>query len=292
MITIDRSFESNRPTIHSMTRQVWFVTGTSSGFGLSTVQELLKTGYKVAATTRSLAKLQAALGGEFHVNCLPLEVDLTNESSIKQAVEQTISHFGQLDVVVNNAGYLQAGIIEDVSRDQVVRQFEINFLAVHAVVQAVLPHFRSRSNGYIINVASAVTVNNVPVMGIYTASKCALVGYSDVLGVEVAPFGIKVTTVLPGPFDTGFGGATQPPVAEGPAYEKIYAARAASRATRKLPGSTELSAKLFIELANNPTPPTKIFLGKMANDWAKARAQANLQEVEEWSATGSKVDVV
>jgi NAD(P)-dependent dehydrogenase (short-subunit alcohol dehydrogenase family) len=267
------------------------VTGTSSGFGLATVRELLKTGYKVTATTRSLDKLQTALGSPFPSNLLALEVDLTNESSIKQAIDQTISHFGQLDVVLNNAGYLQAGVIEDVSRAQVIAQFEINFLAVHSVVQAVLPHFRARKNGYIINVSSGVTVANVPTMGIYTASKCALVGYSDVLGVEVAPFGVKVTTVVPGPFNTGFEAATKEPEREGEAYEKAYAVRAASRATRKLPGSPELSAKLFIELANNPEPPGKIYLGKMANDWAKARAEANLRELEKWSAVGAKVDI-
>jgi NAD(P)-dependent dehydrogenase (short-subunit alcohol dehydrogenase family) len=274
-----------------MDRQVWFVTGTSSGFGLSTVQELLKTGYKVTATTRSLDRLRSALGQPFPPNLLPLEVDLSSESSIKQAIDQTISHFGQLDVVLNNAGYLQAGAIEDVSRAQVITQFEINFLAVHCVVQSVLPHFRARRNGFVINVASAVTVDNIPTMGIYTASKCALVGYSDVLGVEVAPFGVKVTTVLPGPFKTGFGAGKKVPEVEGKAYEKVYAEREASRGTMKLTGSVELSAKLFIELANNPEPPSRIYLGKLANDRAKARAEASLRELEQWSAVGAAVDI-
>jgi hypothetical protein len=96
---------------------------------------------------------------------------------------------------------------------------------------------------------------------------------------------------LPGPFNTGFGQATRPPAKKGEAYERLYGARSASVATRKLPGSTELSAKLFIELAKNENPPSKIFLGKMANDWAVARAEGNLRELGEWAAVGSKVDV-
>jgi NAD(P)-dependent dehydrogenase (short-subunit alcohol dehydrogenase family) len=274
-----------------MSREVWFITGTSSGFGLSTVRELLKEGYKVAATTRSISKLRSSLG-DFPSNLLPLEVDLTNELSIKSAVDQTISHFGQLDVVVNNAGYLQAGVIEDVSRDEVIRQFNINFLAVHSVIQSVLPHFRSRKNGFILNISSGVTVQNVPCMGIYTASKSALVGYSDVLRIEIEKFGIKVTTVLPGPFNTGFVGATQQSIKQDEAYTEIYTARSNQVGTRKLPGSTELSAKVFIELANHKNPPEKLYLGKWANDRAEERAKGNLRELEEWKATGIKVDII
>jgi NAD(P)-dependent dehydrogenase (short-subunit alcohol dehydrogenase family) len=274
-----------------MIRKVWFVTGTSSGFGLATVRALLREGYKVAATTRSLAKLRAALGADLNDSLLPLKVDLTSADSIGQAVDQTLAAFGQLDVVVNNAGYAQSGAIEDVSGEEVARQFEVNFLAVHRVIQSALPHFRARRNGFIINVSSAVTVANVPELGIYTASKCALVGYSAVLGVELAPFGIQVTTVLPGPFNTGFNSATLPPAKKGDAYAKLYSARAADVATRRLPGSTELSAKLFIDLAKSASPPSQIFLGKMANDSAIARAEANLRELGEWAAVGSKVDV-
>jgi NAD(P)-dependent dehydrogenase (short-subunit alcohol dehydrogenase family) len=274
-----------------MTRTVWFVTGTSSGFGLSTVRELLREGYKVAATTRSLEKLRASLGADLNDNLLPLEVDLTNADSIKRAVDETVATFGQIDVVVNNAGYAQFGAIEDVSSDQIIKQFEINLLAVHRVIQSVLPHFRARRNGFIINISSAVTAGNIPGLGVYTASKSALVGYSDVLGVELAPFDIKVTTVLPGPFSTGFGIAMQQPLKKGEAYEPMYSASSANVTLRKLPGSTELSAKLFIELAKNANPPAKIFLGKIANDRAIRRAERDLQELREWGPVGSKVDV-
>jgi NAD(P)-dependent dehydrogenase (short-subunit alcohol dehydrogenase family) len=277
-----------------MTRQVWFVTGTSSGFGLSTVRELLKEGYKVAATTRFPDKLLSALAGSVTDNLLPLQVDLTSEASIKSAIEQTIAKFGQLDVVVNNAGYPQTGAIEDVSRDEIIRQFELNFLAFHAAIQAVLPHFRSRQNGYILNVSSSVTVLTLPGLGIYTASKYAVNGYTDVLAEELAPFGIKVTTILPGQFDTGFAAGAHLPASPSDPYKSLYdlwASRRAQVATRKLPGSTELSAKLFIELANNPNPPRKIYLGKEANEQARVRAQENLKEIEQWKAAGSGVDV-
>jgi NAD(P)-dependent dehydrogenase (short-subunit alcohol dehydrogenase family) len=136
-----------------------------------------------------------------------------------------------------------------------------------------------------------VTVANVPGLGIYTASKCALVGHSAVLAVELAPFGIQVTTVLPGPFNTRFGSATLPPAKKGEASAKLYSARAAAVTARRLPGSTELSAKPFIDLAKSASPRSQILLWKMANDSAFARAEANLRELGEWAAVGSKVDV-
>jgi NAD(P)-dependent dehydrogenase (short-subunit alcohol dehydrogenase family) len=274
-----------------MSAQVWFVTGTSSGFGLATVRELLANGYKVAATTRSIEKLQAGLSGVSTTELLPLEVDLTSETSIKSAVEKTIARFGQLDVALNNAGYAQTGAIEDVSQKEILEQFQINLLAVHAVVQAVLPHFRTRGKGYIINISSAVTVKKIPTIGIYTASKAALNGYTDVLAAEVAPFGVKVITVLPGQFNTGFGAGAHRPSAPSQSYQALYEGFAKSAAPTKLPGSVELVAKLLVELGNNPNPPAKIFLGKVANDWAIIRSEENLRELEQWKARGTAVDV-
>jgi NAD(P)-dependent dehydrogenase (short-subunit alcohol dehydrogenase family) len=102
-----------------MMRKAWLVTGSSNDFGLSTVMELLKQGYKVAATTRSIDRLVTALGPTINRNFLPLNVDLTSDSSIKSAISQTIDAFGQLDVVVNNAGYGLAGAIEEVTRDEI-----------------------------------------------------------------------------------------------------------------------------------------------------------------------------
>jgi hypothetical protein len=162
--------------------------------------------------------------------------------------------------------------------------------AVHSVIQNVLPHFRSRKTGFIINIASAVTVQNVPSLGIYSASKAALVALSGVLRVEVAGFGVKVTTILPGPFNTAFGQSVRIPAIHNDAYRPIYE-RVTKVGNVKFPGSVDLSAKLFIELANNPNPPQNIFLSKMANEWAIAHSQSNLAELKEWQAIGSGVDV-
>jgi NAD(P)-dependent dehydrogenase (short-subunit alcohol dehydrogenase family) len=273
-----------------MSKTVWFVTGTSSGFGLATVRELLKQGYQVAATTRSVDKLLSVLANDVNDNLFPLQVDLANETSIKAAIQQTIDKFGQIDVVVNNAGYAQGGVIEDVSRDDIVQQFQVNLLAVHSVIQNVLPHFRSRKTGFILNISSAITLLHVPGLGIYAASKAALTAFSDVLRVEVAGFGVKVTTILPGPFNTGFGQSARIPAIQNDAYRPIYE-QSAKIGNVKFPGSVDLSAKLFIELANNPNPPQNIFLGKEANERAIARSQSNLAELKEWQAIGSGVDV-
>ena len=105
-----------------MTRQVWFVTGASKGFGLCTVKALLKEGLQVTATTRSVPALLEAVGGE-NPSLLPLEVDLTSDAAIKAAVDKTVEKFGQIDVVLNNAGYGVTGAVEEVSNDEIRRLF-------------------------------------------------------------------------------------------------------------------------------------------------------------------------
>ncbi len=183
--------------------KVWFITGASRGFGLELAKQLLSSGYKVAATTRRLANLEGAFIRETDA-FLPLEVDLVNEESVRQAVTRAVKKFGRLDVIVNNAGYGQFGYIEEISDSLARRQFDVNVFGTLNVIRAALPILRKQHSGHIFNISSMAGYTGFPGSGIYCASKFAVDGLSESLRDEVADFGIAVTCVKPGNFRTDF----------------------------------------------------------------------------------------
>jgi NAD(P)-dependent dehydrogenase (short-subunit alcohol dehydrogenase family) len=274
----------------SMIRRSWLVTGTSQGFGLATVKELLAQGYQVAATTRSLDSLLSSLGTTTaHPNLLPLEVNLSSERSIWSAVNAAIERFGQLDVLVNNAGYGASGAIEEFTRADILKQYDVNFLAPHAFIRSALPHFRARRNGYILNISSIAAFNPSPNWGVYASAKAALTALSDALGDEVRPLGVRVTAVMPGPFRTNFRKALGAPEAEIADYAHVHDAKKKLFASRQ-PGDPAKAAKLFITLANSPDPPKWIFLGAIAVQRALEKNAAIQKEVAQWRDVGLATD--
>ena len=273
-----------------MTRQVWFVTGASKGFGLCTVKALLREGFQVAATTRSVSSLLEAVGGE-NPALLPMEVDLTNDAAIKAAVDKTVEKFGQIDVVLNNAGFGITGAVEEISNDEIRRLFDINFFAAHTVIQSALPYMRARRSGYIINVASIAAVRARPGFGLYSASKAALVGMTTTLIDEIAPFGIKATAVCPGPFSTNIqkaGTLVCEKQIEG--YEEVHSHISDMKASKFI-GDPEKAANVFIKLAKTENPPNILFLGKIAVDRAEAQYKHWMKEMEEWREVALDTDL-
>ena len=163
------------------TKKVWFVTGASKGLGLTLVKKLLANGYRVAATSRDAKVLNAEVGkndGKF----LALQVDLVNQGSVISAIDETIEKFGNIDVVVNNAGYGQLGTLEELSDKEARQNFDINVFGTLNVIRAVMPHFRNRKAGHIINISSiAGYLGAFPGWGIYNATKFAVAGLSEAL---------------------------------------------------------------------------------------------------------------
>jgi NAD(P)-dependent dehydrogenase (short-subunit alcohol dehydrogenase family) len=274
-----------------MDRKVWLVTGSSSGFGLSTVKALLQHGYQVAATTRSKTRLLENLGPCDQAQLLVLEVDLHNDTEIKGAVDATIARFGQLDVVLNNAGYGHVGPIEEFTREGLLEQFAINVLAPHAFIKYSLPHFRARKNGYYLTLSSLAAFCPEPVLGAYSASKAAITALTESLADECAAFGIKATSIEPGPFETPFFSATVATEQRAPEYEAFHRLLDSVKTKRaKKAGDPARAAQLFIELANDPDPPRRVFLGKLACDIAALKIASLGKDLEKWKGRSIATD--
>src|SRR6187402_1328545 len=185
------------------TKKTWFITGASKGLGLVLVKQLLAKGELVAATTRKKADLVKHFPESD--SFLALEVDLVNEQSVKTAIESTVSKFGKIDIVINNAGYGLLGAVEELSDAEARQNFDVNVFGSLNVVRQALPYLRKQQSGHIFNVSSiGGYLGDFPGFGIYCATKFAMIGFTEALAIEVKPFGINVTAVLPGYFRTNF----------------------------------------------------------------------------------------
>ncbi len=197
------------------------ITGCSSGIGRATAEDFLDDEWTVYATARDANDL-AELAD---IGCRTAELDVTNAREIERVVERIIDEQGRLDVLVNNAGTVQFGPVEDVPTDAVHDQFDVNVYGPHRLIREVLPHMRERERGRIINVSSAVGLLSTPGEGVYSSSKFALEGMSDALRNEVDQYGIDVVLVEPGPVATEFESrvaASKARLDRSGAYDSIY----------------------------------------------------------------------
>lgn len=258
--------------------RTWFITGASKGFGLSLVRQLLQAGQNVAATSRDLNTLIAAVGVSVH-NFLPLEVDLGNEDSVGCAIHQTNVAFRHIDVVINNAGYGIGGSIEELSDRETRDCFEINVFGTLNVVRMVMPYMRAQMSGHIINIASIAGIAATTGWAVYAATKFSVVGLSEVLAQDVAEFGVKVTVVAPGAFRTNFLSGDSINIAKHIIKEYTTVHNAQDLLLEKngmQDGDPEKAATAIIELADMENPPLYLLLG----DDAYNRAMAKLDRLK------------
>jgi len=275
-------------------QKVWYITGASKGLGLSLVKQLLSAGHKVAATSRSLADLENAVGTD-NANFLPLAVDLKDEASVNSSVNATVSAFGQIDVVVNNAGYGLIGSLEELSDKESRDNFEINVFGMLNVIRNVMPQLRKQRSGHIINISSIGGFSGAfPGFGIYCATKFAVVGLSESLSAEAKTFGIKVTVVQPGYFRTNFlsAGSIAVPANQIDDYAEVRESQQAHEASidGNQPGDPEKAVAAMIEVANAENPPLHLFLGQDAYQMADLKILSVQNDMDKWeglaTATG------
>lgn len=273
-----------------MTNKVWFITGASKGLGLTLVKRLLAEGYKVAATSRNVKDLQSAVGNSTS-DFLPLQVDIVDNTSVGNAIKDVIKKFGTLDVVVNNAGYGQLGTIEELSDAEARQNFDANVFGTLNVIRNVMPHFRNRKAGHIINISSiAGFLGAFPGWGIYNATKFAVAGLTEALSAETASMGIKSTIVYPGYFKTNFLLQGSLNLAKNPIADYKEARDLEvwheTQAIGNQPGDPEKAALAFIKLAENENPPLHFFMGSDSVGMANNKIgilQASIKDNEELS---------
>lgn len=193
--------------------KVWFVTGASTGFGAGLAKAILNKGDKLVATFRKPEQANA-FSWQHNGSALGLVLDVTQTEKIPAAVQQAVETFGRIDVLVNNAGYGTSGAIEEFSMEEIRAQMETNFFGAIAMTKAVLPLLRGQGGGHIVQISSQAGFRAGAGFGLYNASKFALEGFSEALALEVAPFGIRVTIVEPGPFRTEFLGTSMKAAAQ------------------------------------------------------------------------------
>jgi len=242
--------------------KVWFVTGAGSGIGAAIVKAALKAGDRVVATARNLDKARNALREVAGDNLALVSLDVTSEAQVKDAVAQAVERFGRIDVAVNNAGYSLLGNFEESTVPEIEAQFATNFYGVVHVMRAVLPVMRQQRSGHIINIGSSAGVVGLKHCSAYSATKFAIEGLAFSVGIEVEPFGIKITTVEPGGFRTDLldrhnvryvASSIDDYAYEGPA-ESMWSAYDGTQ-----PGDPDKLGAAVVELAAMKDPP-KIFV--------------------------------
>jgi NAD(P)-dependent dehydrogenase (short-subunit alcohol dehydrogenase family) len=267
-----------------VTEKVWFITGTSRGFGREWAIAALDRGDKVAATARDTATL-ADLVDKFGDAILPITLDVTDRAADFAAVKQAHDHFGRLDVVVNNAGYGQFGFVEELSEQDARDQIETNVFGALWVTQAALPYLRAQRSGHIIQVSSIGGIVAFPNVGIYHASKWALEGFSQSLAQEVAPFGVHVTLIEPAGFSTDWSGSSSRTAEALPDYADLHAENEKVRKTRwAAPGDPKASAAAVLKVVDADEPPLRVFFGDAPLGLAKADYEERLRTWEQWQS--------
>jgi NAD(P)-dependent dehydrogenase (short-subunit alcohol dehydrogenase family) len=264
-----------------MPSKVWFITGTSRGFGRVWAQAALARGDRVAATARDVKTL-GPLVERYGDLIAPLALDVTDKAAASAAIAFARDRFGRLDVVVNNAGYGLFGTIEEVSESEARAQLETNLFGALWVTQAALPFMRAQGSGHIIQVSSIGGVNAFPTVGLYHASKWGLEGFSQSLAAEVAGFGIKVTIVEPGGFATDWGGASAKRAAQMKIYDGAREKIAAFR-SNSIPGDPNATGPAILKLVDATDPPLRIFLGTSGLPMTRAEYARRIETWEKWN---------
>src|SRR3978361_2323400 len=239
--------------------KTWFITGASRGFGREWAIAALERGDTVAATARDTSTLDD-LVTQFGDKILPIQLAVPGRAADFAAVAQAHDHFGRLDVVVNNAGYGQFGMVEELSEEESRAQIETNVFGALWITQAALPFLRAQGSGHILQVTSIGGISAFPNIGIYNASKWALEAFSQSLAQEVADFGVHVTLVEPGGYDTDWGGASAKHAAANPAYD-TYREKAAEQRRQRVasPGDPVATRQAILDVVDAENPPLRIF---------------------------------
>ena len=266
-------------------KNVWFITGCSTGFGRELAKYLLENNYRVVVTARNSNKVDdlVAINNE---NALAINLDVTNKTQVAESVAKAEAHFGRIDVLVNNAGFGYFGAIEESDEQEVRAMFEANFWGLAEMTRAVLPKMRKIKSGFIVNISSIGGLVGFPGVGYYNATKFAVNGFSEALQKEVAPLGIKVITVEPSGFRTDWAGRSANDATNTIAdyAETAGANKSAIRGySGSQPGDPVRAAKAIVQAVESENPPSNLLLGRAALKSARLKIESLKNEFDAWA---------
>lgn len=271
--------------------KVWFITGSSKGLGKSLALEVLTNGDNVVATARNVSQLND-LVEQFPNQVLALPLDVSNKAQIDTAVTEAVNHFGRIDVLVNNAGFGITGAAEAFTDEQVRSQLEVNLYAPIEITRVILPIMRKQRSGRILQISSIGGRVGNPGLTIYQAAKFGLAGFTEALSKEVAPLGIKVTSIEPGGFRTDWAGASMSFAEDIEGYEStVDGMKAYILSGKYVPvGDPAKAAKVMFELASHPEPPVHLVLGSEATTILRSADENRKAEFEKWLDVSNSTD--
>jgi NAD(P)-dependent dehydrogenase (short-subunit alcohol dehydrogenase family) len=268
-------------------KKVWLITGCSSGFGRALAKEVLSKGYNAAVAARNTNDVKDIVE-PYPDTAMAVRLDVTVSADIKSAVEATVKQFGQVDVLVNNAGIGYFAAIEESEEEQVKRMFDINFFGLAKMTQAVLPIMRKQRSGHILNISSIGGLRSFPGVGFYNATKYAVDGFSEALSKETAPLGIKVTIIAPSGFRTDWAGRS---AKDSTLKIEDYSSTAGKNAgdirgySGNQPGDPVRAARAMIAVTESPDPPLRLLLGAAALKGAYAKLEELKSDFDTWAET-------
>jgi NADP-dependent 3-hydroxy acid dehydrogenase YdfG len=269
-----------------MSTKVWFITGSSRGFGRVWAEAALERGDKVAATARTLESI-ADFKDKYGANALTLELDVTKPDQVKAAVAQAYDYFGRLDIVLNNAGYSLVGTIEEASADEVRALYDTNIFGTLSVIRAALPMLRKQGGGHILGTSSGLGHVAMPLIGYYCSSKWAFEAIHESLAIEVKPFGIKVTIIEPGAYATEFG---SPQSLKFAAALDVYASlrtQIFDRLKTMERGDPNATREAVFKVVDAENPPLRLFLGSHNLPWVRGAYAERLATWEAWETVSN-----
>lgn len=268
--------------------RVWFITGASSGLGYEFTKKVLESGDKVVGVARNIEKLNE-LKYQFEGMLLPLSLDVTDRNAVFTTVETAIKHFGRIDIVINNAGNMVLGMIEEFSEDEVRSQMETNFYGAIWICQAAMPYLRTQGSGHIIQISSIGGLITGPMSGIYSASKFALEGFSEALAQEAAHFGVKVSIVEPGGYWTNLY-LKMSFTTQNKEYDSLREKLAQQNSTESVDSDPKLAAEAIMKLVNSENPPLRLILGSLFYDLAVENAEKRISTWKEWESVSRSAE--
>lgn len=264
--------------------KVWFITGTSTGFGRLLAEKVLEAGGKVLATARKLDQI-ADLKQRYPETARTFALDVTKPEQIAAVAKEATAAFGRVDVLVNNAGYGIAGGIEETTEAEFMPVFETNVFGLIRVTRAFLPQFRKQRSGHILNLSSVAGLAGNPGWGYYNASKFAVEGFSEALAGELAPLGVHVTIIEPGPFRTDFLGRSGVEAANRISdYDETVGKTREyfNSQAGKQRGDPQKAVEAMMEVAASPNPPLHLILGAFAYNRFKQKLEQWQREMQQY----------